>query len=297
MKKHCPFFASTFLIAGLSTALLLSACQGSVLSTSTMAQTETSTSVPVQESSAATASSTVSEATTTAAPQTETAATTILLSPTPTQAPQDLKLKVTLEKLTENFVVWDGEEIIDEYSGSYMYQPVIVTQDPEVTALIEMEIKEKMSRIHEYWGRFVTEKAAALADKNARVSVVLRADLQVDTSNGIHSIFSRFLYGGYRSEYSPAEYFSINIDSRDGHVIALDELLLRMKISASEIANKANTVLKEKGGVYGNALVKPGDVKEGRLFYDGKTLQLLVPVEDPNFMGFFEELIDLGPVN
>lgn len=291
MKKHCPFFASILLVGSVSSLLLLSGCQADVSTAKTAKPTQSQSNVTSETPSSSTVESSSTETAVTA-PTTVKGAP----SPTPTKAPQNLKIEITLEKITENFVVWDGAELVDEYSGSYMYRPVVKTGDPAVTAEIEAVVNEKMTQINNFWSRFIAEKATALAGQS-RVSVVLRADMQVDQSNGFHSIFSRFLYGGYRSEYNPAEYFSINIDSKDGHIISFDELLLRMKITANEIALKANTILQAKGGVYSQALVKPGDIKEGRLFYDGKTLQLLVPIDDPNSMGLFEELVDLGPVN
>lgn len=287
--------------------LTVSACQnllpkstttGSQASTTmtTSAATEPSSTIAVTTSETTTTSTSAPTSTTAqASTETTTAAGTTsgsIANPSSSSTAQKPELKITLEKIEENFVVLEGEEVIDEFSGSYYDQAQIDTNNPELKQALEEALAVEMKNILTYWERFTNEKEEALANAG-RVSVVLHHTMEMTEEAKILSLFSTFRYGGWRSEYSPAEYFAINIDTQDGHIISLDELMLRLNLKPADLAKKANEVLKTQGISTTSAMVKPGDINKNTLFYNGKTLQLLVIVQDPNF-GKLNQLLDLG---
>ncbi len=295
MKQNGPIYKKAIVLLLSTSLLILTACQALIPSTTTtgivVESTESKPSEVESNDSTTTQSSESTSATTseTTKPPTTTTTTKATVAEKP-------KLEISLETIEENFVVWDGEEIVDEYSGSYMSTPVIESDNPQVKAEIEDAIKLKMKNVNEYWDRFTKEKEAALKDSSKRVSVVIHQTMNLNNSGGLQSIFSELRAGGYRSEYGPSEYFTINIDSRDGHVITYKELMSRFKLDNANLVKKANELLKAMDEPLNKVMLKPSDVNEKSLMFDGNNLLLLVTSDNPDFLGPVEHLLDLGPI-
>ena len=290
----------TKMIAGLLLSSLLAgmsaACGGGGIQTTQAVITQTTSS---EQASSVKAETTAEVPTSTIVPV---SITTTMVSPAtaapetaePTSiTPQDeLDLQIALEKMSGNFVVFDGVERIDEYTGSYILVPVVRSNDPAVTAQIEAVLEQKMAAVLEDWDLYPEKKATAIQDKKT-FSFVFHVDTRIVNSYEMLTVFCRIRQGKYASEWEQDQYFSVNIDRLDGHVISFEELQQRLKIDTEEIAIRTNSILEDRFSNYAYDLLGPDEVNESTLFYDGISLRILVPLDNQEFIGLRKRLIDL----
>lgn len=291
MNTHKPFVSRIVALTLSTSLLILTACQESPKTS--ISETEIPTNVTT-----ATVVSTSSETSqTTTAPSTTSPATTVPLA-----------IEITLERLDDNFVFWNGVEITDY--PSHMYNVKVAGKNPSHVSAIEELVEEKLAYIKQNWAlgkeQFdnavkaydASDKTEAL-ENNFSSRLIIQQDLISSEENGIITLYSSGLIGNYASEPFVLEPWNIFVDQTTGQLLSFDDFLSRNKLDKEVLSQKTMEILSDDGyyeGWFIDSIISADDINEKTLFYNGTSLILLIENKNPQMSVYFPHEVDLGPI-
>lgn len=209
------------------------------------------------------------------------------------------KLLIVPEKFETDYLVRDGAKFSDPYTFNYYYEIKVKGADEAANAAVQALYNEKIAEIRAEWMAGFTAKNEALLKQEGSQLQLLHQDLSVVYAKDMVTLYSIYRTGPYGSEWSEPEYFAINIDQNDGHIIGFDELLERLEMDRSWMASMANLDFESKKldtimNYSRENPIEEADIKEGRLLFTGTSLKLLADVYVGEHQAEQVILLDLG---
>lgn len=299
MKKfYCLAFATALVLS----SILFISCGAKVTPTTAQSIAPLSTESALVSTSVLPTTNTVSSTAAESVAVTQTAETSEVSSDASVSmdlSPIIPRLLIVPEKYETDYLLRDGAKFSDPYTFSYYYEIKVKGADEAANAEVQALYDEKIAGIRAEWMEDFATKNEVLLKQEGSQTQLLHQDLSVVYAKDMVTLYSIYRTGPYGSEWSEPEYFAINIDQNDGHIIGFDELLERLEMDRSQMASMANRDFESKKldtimNYSRENPIQESDIREGRLFFTGTSLKLLVDVYAGEHKAEQVILLDLG---